>query len=273
MVDIQAIVNEINAENKTLHLELNDKNGREVITLKNDIGLNLMFYVDELLETAKTKDELLKYMLSAGNNAIVSLSNSWDEIKTELFFTVGNIKQLDNFDDWYIKVPYSDVVGYVVMPIHLSAKMFTIAKVSKEMCEVWGKTPEEVTAAAIKNMRGTHCLKSVFDLDGEISLDEPFAPEEHNMYIVTNHDMSFGANVLFDTEFLQQISLMFGADLLLLPSSRHEMIVMRRDGTQDEEFLKEMVVTINETEIEPADFLSNHIFTYNGMLDTVSGID
>ena len=93
--------------------------------------------------------------------------------------------------------------------------------------------------------------------------DEPlnFDVEQVNMLVITNQQKADGAAVLLDTEFLESVRKNIG-DFVILPSSRHEIIVVPMSECTDFTAYRMMVHEVNEAEVEPQDFLSNDVFIF-----------
>ena len=53
-----------------------------------------------------------------------------------------------------------------------------------------------------------------------------------------------------------------GSDLFILPSSIHEVLALPDDGEVDWKELEEIVQTINQTEVEDREVLSDTVYCY-----------
>lgn len=83
------------------------------------------------------------------------------------------------------------------------------------------------------------------------------------MYVLSNSSRMYGASVLLIENVLKEISQSLG-DLIILPSSLHDLIVLPQD--QHEKVLKmflEMVKYVNENDVPPEDYLSDHVYVYD----------
>lgn len=72
-----------------------------------------------------------------------------------------------------------------------------------------------------------------------------------------------GACVIQYPGFLDQAAKMLGGDFFVLPSSIHEVLLYQDDGTIGRKDLEEMVQSINESEVAPADRLSDFVYHYD----------
>lgn len=90
---------------------------------------------------------------------------------------------------------------------------------------------------------------------GGISREEPY-------YVLSNEKGINGAAVLLYDGVLREISDRFGRDLVLLPSSVHEIIVIPyKEGVRTED-LEAVVRMVNETEVPEEDVLSDRVYRY-----------
>ena len=86
------------------------------------------------------------------------------------------------------------------------------------------------------------------------------------MYILTNEFRTNGATTLLYEGILEEIAGMFDSDIILLPSSIHEVILV--PAASGDEYLKQlddfsaMVKEVNETELADEEILSDHAYYY-----------
>ena len=100
--------------------------------------------------------------------------------------------------------------------------------------------------------------------------DEFIGEEESSLYVLSNRHNVKGAAVILYDGLLKEMSKVLGHDLLILPSSVHEVLVMAYDKTMDFLSIRDMVEHINEVEVPVCDVLSDQIYRYNREKDQVS---
>lgn len=97
--------------------------------------------------------------------------------------------------------------------------------------------------------------------------DDRFATE---MYILTNEKKIDGAYGAFQTKELSALADRIEVDsLFILPSSRHELIAVPSKHMQPDK-LREMVESVNCTEVPEEDFLSNTVYKYDRLTNQIS---
>jgi uncharacterized protein len=88
--------------------------------------------------------------------------------------------------------------------------------------------------------------------------------------IVTNNDGIMGAGVIFSEKVREYLNQTFGKELVVIPSSKHEVIVASIPQIAAEEFC-EMIEEVNATEVSPEDVLSDHPYVLsNGEITILS---
>ncbi len=93
------------------------------------------------------------------------------------------------------------------------------------------------------------------------------------MYVLTNSTGINGAACMMYENVLKEFAEMMQSDLIILPSSLHEVLLMLDDGVSEYENLTEMVSHINTTEVPGEDVLSNSIYRYSRQDENVVAIN
>ena len=86
---------------------------------------------------------------------------------------------------------------------------------------------------------------------------------EESVYVATVPDKDSGAGVLSYQNFMDQAAERVGGDFFILPSSIHEILIVKDDGEMKAELLRNMVQQINRTELMPEDKLSDNVYHYD----------
>ena len=156
--------------------------------------------------------------------------------------------------------------------------------VKNNMLSFWDVDTDTLYKLAILNtqrlFRGT--VQSMASVMTEIlshKLDEESAQEFYDMmvgeddmipmYICTNADKLNGAGVILYQGLLQEFADRVGSDFYILPSSIHETLLIPVNSDMDIEYLRDMVRTVNRTEVAPDEILSDSVYYYNRLRDRV----
>lgn len=87
--------------------------------------------------------------------------------------------------------------------------------------------------------------------------------QEDHMLVVSNQRNINGASCMIYTDLLKEIADHLDADLYILPSSIHELIIVKNDTNYNKEVLKEMVTDINLTQVPIEEVLSDNIYFFS----------
>lgn len=89
---------------------------------------------------------------------------------------------------------------------------------------------------------------------------------DDDLQIVMNRFLQYGATAVLDTDLMTKIAGYFQDDLLLLPSSIHEMIARPAEeltySKDSLECFNAMVKEVNATEVSREETLSDHVYIY-----------
>lgn len=87
--------------------------------------------------------------------------------------------------------------------------------------------------------------------------------DEVPLYVLSNDKNYFGASVIYYPGVLQKIAKKLGCDLIILPSSIHEVILMPATDKKRLEDLNEMITDINADHVTREEVLSNHWYYFD----------
>lgn len=144
--------------------------------------------------------------------------------------------------------------------------------VSNDLLDKMGVTPEQLHADALENapelrpavIKGMS--EVMMDMMGEdahemFGIDE--FPQDEMMYVATVPDKISGAGVIAYQEFMDQAAEKLGGDFYILPSSIHEVLLVKDDGAVNFNDLKSMVEDVNATQVAPEEKLTDSVYHYD----------
>lgn len=129
--------------------------------------------------------------------------------------------------------------------------------------DMWGQSAEAIYRIAQRNMKRSmpELLLPLRDLLEE-SLGVSTEGKEIPLYVLTNSEKMFGASALLYSEQIGELADRLKSDLLILPSSVHEVLLLPDDRTQEYEFYRKMVSEVNTTQVDPEEILSFGLYRY-----------
>lgn len=137
----------------------------------------------------------------------------------------------------------------------------------------WGVTTEELDEIASQNTPKLFQAE-VIDLEDvvkEIMQSESTEfgiSEEDRMYVVTNRARHYGAAVMCYPSIIKEFAKQKECDLLIIPSSIHELIILPYKKNQV--YIKNMVKEVNATQVAPEEVLSDSVYVYQRETDSIT---
>lgn len=243
----------------------------EAITITpegSNIGMNMNLEVfaeayesgvpfNEIVEQVTNKVEAhLADMPTIDVQALTDYEQMKDKLAMEVVATDRNA-------DLLAKVPHQEmedmaVVYRFVMESDENGRASIL--VSNDLLDKMGVTPKQLHADALENapelrpavIKGMS--EVMMDMMGEdahemFGIDE--FPQDEMMYVATVPDKISGAGVIAYQEFMDQAAEKLGGDFYILPSSIHEVLLVKDDGAVNFNDLKSMVEDVNATQVAP----------------------
>lgn len=130
--------------------------------------------------------------------------------------------------------------------------------------EMWGQSVNSLYRTAQGNMKKgmPELLMSMKDMLAKMAGlhlgEETYIP----MYVLTNQKKLYGAAALLYSEGIKELADTWQTDLLILPSSIHEVLLLPDDGRNEYDFYRQMVEDVNTTQVEPEEVLSYNLYRY-----------
>lgn len=127
--------------------------------------------------------------------------------------------------------------------------------------EMWGTNHKELMKLAEENT-GRMLPPSIVSM--KILLRELFEEDaDPGMFVLTNEKKCQGAAVLLYPNILEEAAKQLGGSFYILPSSIHEVILLKESGFEKIEGLKEMIREANDTQVAVEEVLSDYPYYYD----------
>ena len=97
-------------------------------------------------------------------------------------------------------------------------------------------------------------------LGGDINL---FLKLPFPMFVLSNTGNHNGAAAVCYKDVLERFSQKIKDDLVVLPSSVHEIMLLPLQKSNNIESLREMVCDVNRTMLDQSEFLSDNVYLYS----------
>ena len=189
-----------------------------------------------------------------------------DGVKKRLFITVMNTEDNAEFLSRAPHIEKEDlsiVCRVLLSPEMLSQDGAAMASmvVTDKALERMGFTKEELFDEAFLNapkLRPAHPLTRIENI-----LGYPEMEENVGLYLVTTEDAVLGAAVIFYPGMMEAYSRMLKGGYYILPSSKHELLLLPDTEEADAAALIGIVKSINEEVVKPDEKLSDSVYHYS----------
>lgn len=167
-----------------------------------------------------------------------------------------------------------DIVFYFVLDVDLDGGSGSIY-ITNKLMNKWNVEREDLVRAAQRNFKKSEMfnssLKSMFETLSELMPADLIEDQitDNLMYVLSNEKKMFGASLIWNTELLDDIYEKYGS-FIIIPSSIHEVLIVPMSSEVDVKMLNDMVKSVNETQVDKKEWLSDHcyVYTYEGGLET-----
>ena len=252
----------------------------EAVTVKPEdaiIGVNLnMNEIYERYDRGMSYDTLVSEVAEKADRALhdrpdfnLDALQDYDQMKEKLSMEVVSAERNA---DLLEKVPHKNMEDMAVVyrfVLDSDSEGRGSILVTNQLMDNYGITAEQLHADALQYapvMRPAviqTMAETLLEMMGPEAKDMiPVLPDDP-LFVATVPDKIQGAGVLAYQDFMEQAAERVGGDFFILPSSIHEILLVRDDGTFDINHLEDMVKQVNETEVAPEDLLTDSVYHYD----------
>ena len=249
-----------------------------VVSRADDDGIIPMLNLTEAYEQYQNGEQLERILTRLADVRVNAPKPSidreailyFDKVADRILPRVVNADYMADYLEQKPHIKVEDIAIIFNVIIEESVSGIASAVVTEDLLDVWGVTIEEVQERAIENLASVKpVFTNIFDIltgrNEERSI-EALTPEDDMfpMYVLTNKNKTFGASLIFNESLMERITDKLG-DVIIIPSSVNEVIIIPKAEAIERglEDLSEMVQSINESDVEPEERLSNSIYGYD----------
>jgi len=203
----------------------------------------------------------------------------FEQMKEKVMFKLINGEENKELLQDIPHMSYLDLAVVFYLLLSVDEKNQVSALIHNEHMEAWRTDVEELyhlasintpktLPATLRNM--SEVMTEILDLPEGLELDDQ--DEMVSLHVLANQKGLNGAITALYPGVLQQFAEKKQTDLILLPSSTHEMLIVPDSEDMDYEHLQLMVKSINESEVPRVDRLSDNIYMFDGKSGQISMI-
>ena len=201
----------------------------------------------------------------------VNILKHFDTIKDKIVYKVVNYRSNEKLLE---QVPHKRILDLAVVFSCLLDNEYgrsATALIYNNNLKNWNVTIDDVYKAALKNTPDLlhskiSSMAALFEkcgvnVDGEEVDLKDYVPSD--MYVLTNESKLNGAACILYENVLYDFAQKLGADLYILPSSVHEVILLPKLSMFEKDELVNMVKEVNTEGVAADEVLSDHVYEYN----------
>ena len=209
---------------------------------------------------------------------------TYNNIKDNLYYMVINAEKNEKLLQEIPHQRREDLAIVYRVNVSISEEGTGSILLNNDHLKLFGIDQREIHDQAVRNMpkilppKFENMNDIIAELMGEdADLFEEMAGE-NVMWVLSNDIRMQGAAYMFDEEVMSSIAEKLGGDFIVLPSSLHEVIIIKEadimvEENIDLEFIQRMVSEVNESQVEPDEVLSDAIYRYSSKDNKLSLIE
>lgn len=141
----------------------------------------------------------------------------------------------------------------------ITNELMQLLEINEAKLYRWGNKNQKNDSAIFPLMQFMYGIQE--DKKDEEKLDEP-------MYVLTNKNLWFGASMVLNKKMMEEISSKMDDDILMIPSSIHEWILVPLNSIETEE-VDRAINFVNQTTVKGEEILSDHKYVYKRELKKI----
>jgi len=190
----------------------------------------------------------------------LDLINNYEQVMHGLYMQLipvaGNEEKLS-------QIPHRNILDMAIVyriKMPLNNEFDGSGLIDNILMEKYGVDEEQLHRDAEINLKPT--LRNMNEVMREM-IGDIVPNEDSPLWVASVEGGQNGACVIANEPFLQKAFDKFG-NFFILPSSIHEVLLVQDDGNFKVKDMKDMVGSVNATEVAEKDILSNNVYYYDG---------
>lgn len=234
----------------------------------------------EMYRSGSTVDAIVTSVLSRTkcrlpfSPEICLKSGDLDTVKDRIAFRLISKERNEELLASIPWIPFLDLSIVFFLSIESGSDSTVTALIPNHLLNSWGLSPSELFSIAKVNtpILFPSVISRIEDLIFEkVSRNETTSSPEtlpspfpvSSLHVLTNSAGLYGAACMLYENEIKDFASLWEADVIILPSSIHEVLLMPDFQLYDYDGLSRMVTDINKAEVPEEDILSDHIYLYS----------
>ncbi len=274
MYTITNIIEELNNRGYNAQTQVVTKNGVELnsVVIRTE-GTNIApnIYVDEILERVNNGNKDFDLVISEiikKYEEHKNVSFNAEVLKDKDFILSHSYIALQRASEQELvkrDCGFDGIESYLYMRLEQFEDGIGAVKLNHQLLALADISEEELWKSAEKNTFSETTLKPLFSAISDILEEdipqEILETESCGLYVLSNKSMNCGASAILDKKALNVLAeKTHTRNFIMIPSSRHEVIVVPETSEMRLEDITEMVQAVNANEVQPIDQLADKAY-------------
>lgn len=211
----------------------------------------------------------------------------FDSVKNQIVFRIINGRMNEKELQSLVHIPVMNLAVIFVVQFGQSDEMGVSIRISKKLLEHWEMDLQDLWKIAYENTclrcpaksdSLDHLLRRIVMCDIPDPkeqekvlemLDSTKDNESEELIVLSNNVSAYGASCMIYGDALKEYAVWKQSDLVILPSSIHEVLLVKYDGSSDVRWLSRMVSDINISDVAENERLSDSVYIYRWKQDVL----
>lgn len=178
-------------------------------------------------------------------------------------------------------IPWEDLALVFYLCIQEDERGLMTAMIYNQHLTAWKLSLEQLKTIAMKNtpqlfppvISSISCILEELSREFSFSCDLPlYPPDSPPFYVLTNSCGINGAVCMLYPQVLKNFAEGMEHDILILPSSIHEVLLLPDENDVPYENLINLVTSINQSEVPSHERLSNQVYRFSRSTNTLQAV-
>lgn len=251
----------------------------------------LDYYYDKLDEGSSI-EELANQIVSQYNKYAleddfdITIFTDYEKCKSHISYKLINYEQNKSLLKDIPHIVYLDlaIVFYCLLDSDLSQSSSILIR--NAHLNMWGVSVDDLYAVASVNTPKLLTIETkklvdiinelvsesnvIYDSDSHGNVSNTLDDKNPPIYVMTNNIKLYGACCILYENALRDWAKKLKANLYIIPSSIHEVLLIPDNGNFDEQYLTELVRDVNSSQLSLEDVLSDHVYYYSSKEDAIT---
>lgn len=276
--------------------KMSKKTGKEVIVTKvtknNNIKLTSLvikenahnvspnIYVEQYWELYQRTDDLEEaveamYKMYNQSNIAQSINMEWfrgfEEVKGKVAYKLVNYEYNKELLEQIPHTKYLDLAKVYYVSVEDEAFGKGTILIHNNHLEMWSVSAEQLEELAAVNTpkQFPMIVRALEDILCPEITDNSGWDLKNGIFVMTNEGKNLGAATMLYPNNLKAFAGLLQSDLIIIPCSLHEVLILSANTDFEIEGLKKIVKVANRESVLPEDFLSNSLYYYDRETDSI----